>query len=63
MYRVFDGKPAGWRPLERPKDIKMGVKEMGWGSWTIHVAQDMAKNGAVLHTVMNLQFCKMLGIL
>jgi len=51
----------------RPKcaqdeDIKMGVKEMGWGSWTIHVAQDMAKYGAVVHTVMNLQFCKMLGI-
>jgi len=37
------------------ENIKMGVIEMGWGSWTIHVAQDMAKCGAVLHTVMNLQ--------
>lgn len=33
----------------------MGVKEIGWGSWIIHVAQDMAKCGAVVDTVMNLQ--------
>jgi hypothetical protein len=60
MYWVFEGKPAGWRPLVRPKcsqeeNIKMGVKEIEWGSWTIHVAQNMAKCGAVVHMVMNLQ--------
>jgi len=36
MYWVFEGKPAGWRPLVRPKcsqeeSIKMGVKKIGWG--------------------------------
>lgn len=61
MYRVFDGKPAGWRPLGRPKCsqeevIKMGAKEMGWGSCSIHVAQDMAKYGTVVQTVMNRRF-------
>jgi len=67
-YRAFENKPAGWRPLGRPKcsqeeNIKMGVKEIGWGSWTIHVAQDMANCGAVVHMVMTFRFCKMLGIL
>lgn len=33
----------------------MGVKEIRWGSWTIHVAQDLAKCGAVVHMVTNLQ--------
>jgi len=60
MYRVLEGKPAGWRPPGRCKcsqeeNIKMGVKEIGWGSWTIYVAQDMAQCGTVVDTVMNLQ--------
>jgi hypothetical protein len=36
-YRVLVGKPEGRRPLERPKhrwedNIKVGLREVGWGS-------------------------------
>jgi hypothetical protein len=35
-YRVLMGKPAGRRPLGRPRckwqdNIKMDIREMGWG--------------------------------
>jgi hypothetical protein len=35
-YRILVGKPNGKRPLERPRriwvdNIKMGLREMGWG--------------------------------
>jgi hypothetical protein len=38
-YRVLVGKPEGRRPLERPRrrwedNIKMGLREVGWGAWT-----------------------------
>jgi hypothetical protein len=36
-YRVLVGKPEGRTPLERPKhrwedNIKVGLREVGWGS-------------------------------
>jgi hypothetical protein len=39
LYRVLVGKPAGKRPLERPrrrweKGIKMDLRETGWGVWS-----------------------------
>jgi hypothetical protein len=45
-YTVLMGKPEGKRPLGRSKlrwenNIKMGLREIGWGGmdW-IHLAQD-----------------------
>jgi hypothetical protein len=44
-YRILVGKPEGKRPLGRPRrrwvDIKMDVREMGWGGmdW-IDLTQD-----------------------
>jgi hypothetical protein len=37
-YRILVGKTEGKRPLGRPRsrcedDIKMGVKEIGWGGF------------------------------
>jgi hypothetical protein len=37
-YRVLVGKPEGKRPLGRPihrweGNIKMALKEVGWGTW------------------------------
>jgi hypothetical protein len=38
-YRALVGKPEGRRPLGRPKckwkdNIKMDLREVGWGAWT-----------------------------
>jgi hypothetical protein len=38
-YRILVGRPEGRRPLGRPKgrwedNIKMDLKEVGWGAWT-----------------------------
>jgi hypothetical protein len=38
-YRALVGKPEGRRPLEKPKrrwedNIKMDLREVGWGAWT-----------------------------
>jgi len=39
VYRVLVGKPERKRPLGRPRrrwedNIKMDLKEVGWGAWT-----------------------------
>jgi hypothetical protein len=54
------GKPEG-RPPETPRlrwkdNIKMGLRETGWGGmdW-IHLAQDRGQWRALVHTVMNLR--------
>jgi hypothetical protein len=38
-YRILVGKPEGRRPLERSRrrwedNIKMDLREVGWGAWT-----------------------------
>jgi hypothetical protein len=60
-YRALVGKPEGRRPLGRPRcrwedNIKMDLREIGWGSmdW-INLAQDRDKWRALVNAVMNLR--------
>jgi hypothetical protein len=59
--RVLVGKSEGNRPLGRPRlkwedNIKMDLRETGWGGmgW-IYVAQVREQWRALLNTVMNLR--------
>jgi hypothetical protein len=59
-YRILVGKPEGKRPLGRPRrrwvdNIKMDVREIGWGAtdWD-SLAQDRDQWRALVNTVMNL---------
>jgi hypothetical protein len=56
VYRVSVGNPEGKRPLERPRRIKMDLREIGWGSneW-IDLVQDRDRRSALMKTVMNLR--------
>jgi hypothetical protein len=55
------------RPLQRPRhkwedNIKIGLREIGWvGMDWIRLAQDRDQWRALVNTVMNLGFHKMLG--
>jgi hypothetical protein len=46
VYRILVGKPEGKKPLGRPRrrresNIKMDLRETGWGGVdSIHLAQD-----------------------
>jgi hypothetical protein len=58
-YRLFVGTPKGKRPLGRPRhkwvgNVKMDVREMGWGGmdW-IDLVQDRAQCIALVNTAMN----------
>jgi hypothetical protein len=60
------GKPEGKRPLGRPRhrwvdNIKMDLRDIGWGGmdW-IDLAPSRDKWRALVNTVMNLGFHKML---
>jgi hypothetical protein len=58
-YRVLMGKPEGRRPLERPRrrwedNIKMDLREVGWGEDWIDLAQDSDRGRALVYTVMNI---------
>jgi hypothetical protein len=60
-YRALVGKPEGRRPLGRPRcrwedNIKMGLREVGWGcmDW-INLAQDRDRWRALVNAVMNLR--------
>jgi hypothetical protein len=60
-YRILVGKPERKRPLGRPRrrwedNIKMDIREIGWGSmdW-IDLAQDRDQWRALGNTVMNLR--------
>jgi hypothetical protein len=57
--RILVGKPEEKRPVGKPKprwmdNIKMDLKEIGWGDvdW-IDLAQDRDQWRALVHTVMN----------
>jgi hypothetical protein len=59
-YRTLLGKSEGKRPLGRPRrkwvdNIKMDLREMGWGGmdW-IDLAQDRDQWWALVNTVINL---------
>jgi ribosome biogenesis protein Nip4 len=60
-YRALVGNPEGRRPLGRPKrrwedNIKMDLREVGWGSVDFfHLAQDRDRWRALVYTVMNLR--------
>jgi hypothetical protein len=60
-YRALVGKPAGRRPLGRPRrrwedNIKMDLREVGWGGvdW-INLAQDRDRWRSLVNAVMNLR--------
>jgi hypothetical protein len=53
------GKPDGRRPLERPRlrredNIKMDLRDVGWGIDWIDLAQDRDRWRGLMNTVMNL---------
>jgi hypothetical protein len=60
-YRILVGKPEGKKPLGRPRcrwedNIKMDIREIGWGDmdW-IRLAQYRNHWRALVNTVMNLR--------
>jgi hypothetical protein len=58
-YRIFAGKPEGKRPSGRPRrrwedNIRMDLREIGWGMDWIDLAQDRDQWRALVNTVMNL---------
>jgi hypothetical protein len=60
-YRILVGKPAGNRPLGRPRrryvdNIKTDLTELGWDSMNwIDLVQDRDQWRALVNTVMNLR--------
>jgi hypothetical protein len=59
-YRALVGKPEGGRPLGRPRrrwedNIKMDLREVGWGMDWIDLAQDRDRWRALVYMVMNLR--------
>jgi hypothetical protein len=58
-YRILMGKTEGKRPLGRPRcrwsdNIKMDLREIGWGGMDrIDLAQDMDQWRVLVNTEMN----------
>jgi hypothetical protein len=55
-YRILMGTPEGKRPLARPRQYKMDLREIGWDgvNW-IDMAQDRDQWSALMNTVLNLR--------
>jgi hypothetical protein len=58
VYRVLAGKLEGKRPLGRPRhkweyNIKIDLREVGWGLAWIDLAQDRDRWWARVNAVMN----------
>jgi hypothetical protein len=52
-YRVLVGKPEGRRPLGRPRrrwenNIKINLREVGWGAWTGSIWLRIGTGGGLL---------------
>jgi hypothetical protein len=52
-YRALEGKPEGRRPLGRPRrkwedNIKMNLREVGWGAWTGSIWLRIGTGGELL---------------
>jgi hypothetical protein len=66
-YRILVGNPEGKRTLGRSRrrwvdNIKMDLRDIGWdGMDWIDLAQDRDQWRALVNTVMNFLFHKMLG--
>jgi hypothetical protein len=59
-YRALVGKPEGRRPLGRPRrrwadNIKIDIREVGWGIDWIYMVQDRDRWRALVNSVMNLR--------
>jgi hypothetical protein len=57
-YRVLVGKREGRRPLGRPRrrcedNIKMYLREVGWGAWTGSILLKTGTWWALVNAVMN----------
>jgi hypothetical protein len=60
-YRALLGKREGRRPLGIPRrrwedNIKMDLREVGWGAWTGSIWLRIGTGDELLYTVMNLRF-------
>jgi hypothetical protein len=65
-YRVLVGKPQGKRPVGRPRhrqdNIKMDLRETGWGGMDcIHLAQNGDQWWALINMVMNVRVPQNVG--
>jgi hypothetical protein len=52
-YRALVGKPEGMRPLGRPRrrwedNIKIDLREVGWGAWTGSIWLRIGAGGGIL---------------
>jgi hypothetical protein len=52
-YRALLGKPEGSRPLGRPRrrwedNIKIDLREVGWGAWTVLIWLRTGTGGGLL---------------
>jgi hypothetical protein len=59
-YRALVGKPEGRRPLERSRrrwedNIKVDLREVGWGIDWVDLAQDRDRWRALGNAVMHLR--------